>query len=107
MLYPTNFRRLTGPEFWTNVDFGVLNVPASCCANAEEDATVCLKTDAYQDGCMSSSEDLVKKALTIMIVVIVVIILLQIICMILAWCSKGGRYNSTVVLVGYSVIDSL
>ena len=77
-----NFFRINGPDFWEEV-------PASCCTDAEEDATVCLTKEAYQDGCIR----LVRKALTIVIVAIVVIILLQLTCMAFAWYSKRGKHK--------------
>ncbi|KAL5254465.1 hypothetical protein ACHWQZ_G014040 [Mnemiopsis leidyi] len=79
---------ITGPDFWTNVQFKD-EVPASCCEDAPSNATLCAKTNAYQDGCLSSTEGLVTKALTLVIVVIVIIVLFQLTCMILAWCSRG------------------
>ena len=82
--------RITGPDFWTNAQFAG-EVPASCCEDAPSNATLCDKTDAYQDGCLSSTEGLVTKALTLVIVVIVIIVLFQLTCMILAWCSRGGK----------------
>jgi len=79
---------ITGPDYWTHADFAG-KVPASCCASAAEDDLLCAKADAYETGCLSSSEGLVNKALTVVIVVIIIIVLFQLICMVLAWCSRG------------------
>jgi len=79
---------IDGPSYWTNADFNG-KVPASCCKDAAEDEQLCAVADAYPDGCLSSSEGLVKKGLTLVIVVIVIVILFQLICMIMAWCSRG------------------
>lgn len=77
-----------GPDFWTNAAFNG-KVPASCCANAAEDDTLCDKADAYTGECLSASEKLVKQSMTLSIIVIIAIIVFQIVCMILAACSKG------------------
>lgn len=79
---------MDGPDFWTNAQFAS-QVPASCCKDSADDEELCDKDKAYQEGCLNSTEGLVKNALTIIIIVIVVIVLFQLICMAMAWCSRG------------------
>jgi len=75
---------IDGVAFWKGTA-----IPGSCCAKVEgEFPAECKEADAYTKGCLSESEGLVKNALTIVIIVIVAIIVFQIICMILAACSK-------------------
>ncbi|KAL5254466.1 hypothetical protein ACHWQZ_G014041 [Mnemiopsis leidyi] len=80
---------IKGPAFWTNAGFAG-QVPASCCESASEDDELCAASDAYNDGCLQNSEELVKKALIAMIVAVAVLVVFEIICMILAWCTRVG-----------------
>lgn len=81
---------IDGPDFWTEPTWTNGHVPPSCCAEDEEGnlPKKCKKADAYEKGCLGESEGMVKQALTLVIIVIVAIIVFQIVCMILAACSK-------------------
>lgn len=59
----------------------------------------------FQDGCLTKANDLVAQALTILIIAIVVIILFQVICMILACCSKGGKQVDVCFCVNDTIND--
>lgn len=78
----------SGPDFWTNAAYNG-DVPASCCKDAEDDATLCAKADSYQEGCIGNSEDMVSNIMKISLYVIIVIVVFEIVCGILACCSKG------------------
>lgn len=79
---------VTGPKYWTNKEFAGA-VPASCCKAAKDDAKTCAVKDAYPDGCLSKTQGLVGTAMTALIVALVVIVVFELICMVLAWCSRG------------------
>jgi len=80
---------IKGPAFWTPPTFKKGTVPASCCKDAAEDAKTCAIADAYKDGCLDITQNLVGEAMTALIVALVVIVVFQLICMVLAWCSRG------------------
>lgn len=78
----------SGPDFWTKADW-LGQVPASCCKDAEDDAVLCAKADSYETGCIENSEVMVSNIMAISLYVIIVIVVFEIICGILACCSKG------------------
>lgn len=80
---------IDGPSFYTGTDWILNKVPASCCADSEEDAEKCDKDDAYEEGCLENTEDMASAALSLMLYILIAIVVLQIVCMILAWCSRG------------------
>jgi len=80
---------IDGPEFYKGTEWVLGKVPASCCKDSEDGATKCDKADAYTEGCLVNSEGMVSAALSLILYILIAIIVLQVICMILAWCSRG------------------